>query len=59
MLKSGAFSDREVAYHTKLPLFMVQGEKDSIARQNKVTQRFLNTGIVQLEGYPHVTLYQR
>ena len=59
LLKSQKFSDEEVAYHTKLPLFMVQGEKDRIARQNKITRRFLNTGIVQLEGYPHVTVYQK
>lgn len=30
LIKSGAFSDHEVAHFAKLPLFMVQGEKDRI-----------------------------
>jgi hypothetical protein len=42
LLKSGAFTDKEVAYHAKLPSFMAQGEKARIVRQNKITHRFLD-----------------
>jgi hypothetical protein len=60
LLKSQKFTDEEVAYHAKLPLFMVQGEKDRISRQNKIKSRFLNTGIIQEEQpYPHITIYQK